>query len=90
MGVTEILIGSGTDVLSGCRISLVGASVWEIQNPLFPRVFESGCLLHGGELVDQCRLGEHFVKKEEEESREEEKNSFRRGGKDRDGCSPQV
>jgi len=40
--------------------------------------------------VDQCSLRKFFVRKEEEESGEEKGKSFRRGGKGRDSCSPEI
>ena len=49
-----------------------------------------GCLLGVGELVDQCSSREFFVRKEEEESGEEKRRIFRRGGKGRDGCYPEI
>jgi len=48
-----------------------------------------GYLLGVGELVDQCSSREFFVRKEEE-SGEEKGRSFRREGKGRDGCSPEI
>ena len=40
--------------------------------------------------MGQCSLRMFSVQKEEEESGEEEKKSFRRGGKGRDDCSPEI
>jgi len=64
--------------------------LWELQIPLFAELVLCGCLLGVGELVDQCSSREIFVRKEEEESGEGKRKSFRRGGKGRDGCSPEV
>ena len=64
--------------------------VWELQIPLFPGLVMCGCLLGVGELVDQCSSREYFVRKEEEESGEEKGKGFRRGGKGRNGCSPEI
>jgi len=63
--------------------------VWELQNSFFDGLARCGCLLGVGELVDQCSLRMLFVGRVEEESGEEDK-SFRRGGKGRDGCSPEI
>ena len=63
--------------------------VWELQIPLLARLVMYGYLLGVGELVDQCSSREFFVRKEEE-SGEEKGRSFRREGKGRDGCSPEI
>jgi len=43
-----------------------------------------------GGLVDQCSLRAFSVRKEGAESVEEPKESFRRGGKGRDSCFPEI
>jgi len=40
--------------------------------------------------VDQCLLRALFVRREEEESGKGEEKSFRRRGKGRDRCTPEI
>ena len=67
---------------------LVGwASVWELQNPLFAGVSRCGRWL---EVWVSSWLRAFLREKGGEGSEEDVKKSFRREGKGRDSCSPEI
>jgi len=71
-------------------ISLVGIRCGSYKIPYSLSRRGCGCPFGVGGFVEQCSLRTFFVRREEEESGEAERKSFRRGGKGRDDCSPEI